>query len=59
MNAQPRRYRMRHREHARRSPAEERALALVGAINELIDSTKVPGGISSLKEPQADSEISR
>jgi hypothetical protein len=36
------------------TPAEERTLALVGAIDELVDQH---GGNSSLNEPQADNEI--
>jgi hypothetical protein len=41
--AQPRRHRMRHR-HMRHQPlAEERALALVGAVDELVDQDKRTG----------------
>ncbi len=39
------------------APAEERALALVGAIDELVDENEGAGRQLLLNEPQAESEI--
>jgi len=46
---------MGHRDVSDAAFAEERALALIGAIDELIDHHKTAGRSSSLNEPQAES----
>ncbi len=43
MDAQPRRHRMRHRDMRDAALAEERALALVGAVDELVDQHEGAG----------------
>ena len=43
VNAQPRRHRMRHRYMRNAAPAEERAFALMGAVDKLIDQHKGAG----------------
>ncbi len=49
---------MGHRDMGDASLAEERTLALVGAVDELVDQHEGAGrGNSSLNEPQAESEI--
>jgi hypothetical protein len=48
--------RLRHRDMGDEAIPEEALLAGEGAVDELVDDDEVPGGRSSRREPQADSD---